>query len=688
MKFKKIIAVLSAFAIGCSTLAGLELNATTTISPYITTNSSTTLNGVKVKKKILDRNYQNTTITPKYIIIHDTAGRAKGADADALYRYFNTEGVNASSQYGTDDHQIVQMVPDNKKAWHAGSTNGAITNSNTIGIEMCVNTDGDWSKTLENTIVLVKYLMNKYNIPANRVVRHFDASGKRCPEMMIVDRPQDWTYFKKQIGGYDDDSLTMLNTTGTTKVSTKLRLGPGPAGYGFLSVDSGKSIEVLAKHINGNYKVKYGNNTGYMYASDINVKEVSNIPITTGDMNLRNGPSMDSDVIGYVSKGTALTTIYGRNDKWVNIDYNGTKGWISSVYISGLDIDSLKDLDDSPKTTDDLNLRVGPTTAYGILTEIPRGTKITITGKIGSWVQTSYDGQIGFVSSKYVSNVELDKIKDLSKSFPLVNTNTNLYSKANASSEVITKLEIGTKVNVLGRNGTFLQVEKEGQKGWVKSTDVSYFDGDALNNIEEETLPTTNKNATLLSLPSSNGKQIANIPSGTAVKVLGYNGNYLQIVSDKSTGWVLKTSIDNIPSGLPKIDVSSEPVTTGKVNFRSGPSTNTTVIAQIPKDTKLNVLGYNGTFYLVDYKNMNGWVSKYYVNNVIEESLKFVDVNDNIIFGKVTTNTCLREKASTNSKYLMSVPKNSNVQVLNRGTSWSYVCYNGTLGYMYNKYFK
>ena len=51
MKAKKIIAVLSAFVIGCSTLAGLKLNATTTISPYITTNSSTTLNGVKVKKE-------------------------------------------------------------------------------------------------------------------------------------------------------------------------------------------------------------------------------------------------------------------------------------------------------------------------------------------------------------------------------------------------------------------------------------------------------------------------------------------------------------------------------------------------------------------------------------------------------------------------------------------------------------
>ena len=31
---------------------------------------------------------------------------------------------------------------------------------------------------------LEKYLMKKYNIPKNRVVRHFDVNGKNCPGLV------------------------------------------------------------------------------------------------------------------------------------------------------------------------------------------------------------------------------------------------------------------------------------------------------------------------------------------------------------------------------------------------------------------------------------------------------------------------------------------------------------------------
>ena len=44
------------------------------------------------------------------------------------------------------------------------STNGAIAN-----------------KTYKNTVELTKYLMNKYNIPASNVVRHWDVCTKQCP---------------------------------------------------------------------------------------------------------------------------------------------------------------------------------------------------------------------------------------------------------------------------------------------------------------------------------------------------------------------------------------------------------------------------------------------------------------------------------------------------------------------------
>lgn len=58
--------------------------------------------------------------------------------------------------------------------------------NNDIGIEMCSDiVNGKYvitAQTKANTIELTKYLMNKYNIPASRLIRHYDVCGKQCPE--------------------------------------------------------------------------------------------------------------------------------------------------------------------------------------------------------------------------------------------------------------------------------------------------------------------------------------------------------------------------------------------------------------------------------------------------------------------------------------------------------------------------
>lgn len=45
-------------------------------------------------------------------------------------------------------------------------------NTQSIGIEICVNSDGDFAKTIENAITLVKISMARYNLNWRRVVQH------------------------------------------------------------------------------------------------------------------------------------------------------------------------------------------------------------------------------------------------------------------------------------------------------------------------------------------------------------------------------------------------------------------------------------------------------------------------------------------------------------------------------------
>lgn len=139
----------------------------------------------------------------KYLVIHDTGNASKGADAMSHYRYFNGGNRNASAHYFVDDKQVVQLVGDSLSAWHVGDGRGryGITNANSLGIEMCINADGNYAKMYYHTVELAKNIMRKFNIPIERVVRHYDASRKTCPAHMRKSNWQAWAQFKKDIQG-------------------------------------------------------------------------------------------------------------------------------------------------------------------------------------------------------------------------------------------------------------------------------------------------------------------------------------------------------------------------------------------------------------------------------------------------------------------------------------------------------
>ena len=57
----------------------------------------------------------------------------------------------------------------------------------------------------DNTAALVRALMERYAVPPERVLRHYDVTGKRCPAPW-VDNPAEWMEFKKMLEGDDDMS--------------------------------------------------------------------------------------------------------------------------------------------------------------------------------------------------------------------------------------------------------------------------------------------------------------------------------------------------------------------------------------------------------------------------------------------------------------------------------------------------
>ena len=157
------------------------------------------------KKQIGSKRSHNSI---KYIVIHDTGNTSRGANAMAHYRYLQSATRYGSAHYYLDDKEIIQTIGDSFTAWSIGDSWGYKSNpnrvkdaknSNTISIELCINSDGNYEKAYQNLVELTKNLMVKFNIPASRVIRHFDATGKTCPGSFSKNNWGRWKQFKSDI---------------------------------------------------------------------------------------------------------------------------------------------------------------------------------------------------------------------------------------------------------------------------------------------------------------------------------------------------------------------------------------------------------------------------------------------------------------------------------------------------------
>lgn len=151
----------------------------------------------------LESNYSKTIRkSTDFIVIHYTSNDGDSASGNGSY--FGRVEVGASAHIFVDQNGYCKSVPIEMTAWHCGAKtykHPKCRNNNSIGIEMCSKKDSNGQyyipqKTIENTQKIVKELMDKYNIGTDNVIRHYDVTGKNCPEPMVR-LPKNWDDFKK-----------------------------------------------------------------------------------------------------------------------------------------------------------------------------------------------------------------------------------------------------------------------------------------------------------------------------------------------------------------------------------------------------------------------------------------------------------------------------------------------------------
>jgi uncharacterized protein YgiM (DUF1202 family) len=163
-------------------------------------------------------------------------------------------------------------------------------------------------------------------------------------------------------------------------------------------------------------------------------------------LNLREAPAQDGRVIVELPGSTPLIAL-GRtsNNLWLRVrTLDGAEGWVAPGYVDvtgGLDSLPILNADAAPVQQDipataeapsadarsqtwsistgsdavvravSLNLRAGPSLSAAILTQIPGGTGVTVTGRTSSntWLQVQIGEQTGWLAASYLQvNIDLD----------------------------------------------------------------------------------------------------------------------------------------------------------------------------------------------------------------------------------------------------------------------------------------
>ena len=130
--------------------------------------------GYPIVEELIHNNRPGTALSPQGLAIHDTED--PGASAQNIRDYFNGGNRSASAHYCIDWASIVQMIPENEMAWHAGPT----ANRRFLSIEMCVpagHNPEQFNEVWNRAVFLAAVICGRYGLSVDKIYSHHMVSN-------------------------------------------------------------------------------------------------------------------------------------------------------------------------------------------------------------------------------------------------------------------------------------------------------------------------------------------------------------------------------------------------------------------------------------------------------------------------------------------------------------------------------
>ena len=255
----------------------------------------------------------------------------------------------------------------------------------------------------------------------------------------------------------------------------------------------------------------------------------------------------------------------------------------------------------------------------------------------------------------------------------------NLRAEASTDSAILGKYGWGTQVEVLGFDGNWAYVEVGGQNGYMYS---QYLGSEGSTNATRY-VNTNTRGLNLRATP--NGNVIGSYPRGTKVTVLSTDGGWSKVEVGSQTGYMAsqwlsanKPSSGSGSSAITGTAVVNNPRDTQVLFLRKEPSTSSQALGYYRNGKTVTLLSKLDGWYKVKVDGQTGYMMA-----------KFLKVTDEVSSGRATvfnpngnSYVNFRSAASLNAGILSTVPVGSSVEVLEKGTDWTKVRVNGTVGYI------
>ncbi|MEW8994707.1 SH3 domain-containing protein [Clostridium sp.] len=279
----------------------------------------------------------------------------------------------------------------------------------------------------------------------------------------------------------------------------------------------------------------------------------------------------------------------------------------------------------------------------------------------------------------------------------------NIRSNHNTSSSIIGKINYNTKVSILEISNGWYKIKYNNTTGWISG---EYVKLDSNSN----TVQTSNTGivtATALNVRSAgntSSRIIGSLSKNAKVQIISTSNGWHKIKYNNTTGFVsaeyINTSSSNSNSGNGNTNntnnnnsnssdstvKSNGTVNADALNVRSGASTSNKIIGSLGKNAKVQIISTSNGWHKIKYNNTVGFVSAEYItissnnnnsnnnsgDNNSSTGNNNSSNNDAVISTGIVKADALnvRSSASTSSKIVGTLYKNSKVEILSTSNGW------------------